>query len=104
MFGDERIVALMSCKGDFKIRSKKDAQAFFDMKKEGAVHATNGEYYWHDGEMDYYLAVKENYRKVFQRFMSERGNIFSPYWEVLDPVETIWKTRKYINAKWFSNE
>ena len=99
-----RIMALMGHDYGWKIRSKKDAEAFFKMEKGGKVSASDGEFYWADDQFDYYLSVKGKSREVFRRFKSERGNIFSPYWQVLDPVETIWKTRKYINAKWFTND
>lgn len=99
-----KIVALMSCDGDFKIRSKKDAQAFFDMKKDGPVNATDGEFYWNTTTTDYYLSVNGNTRNVYSRPMFARGDIFFPYCQVTDPVEAIWKTRKYINRKWFNRE
>lgn len=104
IFGNERIAALMSYSGDFKIRSKKDAQAFFDMKKEGPVHATDGEFYWWDADNDYYLEVRGEYRGVYSRPRFARGNIFFPYCEEINPVGVIWATRKYINRKWFSRE
>lgn len=103
IFGS-RPIAIMGCQYGWKIRSKKDAEAFFKMEKGGVVNASDGEFYWCDDEKDYYLSVDGKKREVYQRYKSERGNIFSPYWQVLDPVETIWRTRKYINARWFTND
>lgn len=101
--GDKEMsYSIMMSNYGFKIKSKADAQAFFDMKKGGAVSASDGEFYWNTTTTDYYLAVKGDKRSVFSRPMFERGNIFAPYVQVLDPVETIWKTRKWINAKWFT--
>ena len=104
IFGNERIMALMSYSGDFKIRSKKDAQAFLEMRKDGPVHATNGEYYWMDADNDYYLAVRGESRNVYSRPRWARGDIFFPYCQEINPLETIWATRKYINRKWFNRE
>ena len=95
---------IMMFKSDFKIKSKKDAEAFFKMEKGSIVQASNGEYYWCDGVFDYYLSVSGEHRGVYERNISERGDVFSPYFQVLDPVDVIWKTRKYINAKWFWKE
>ena len=101
---EKETMGMIVFKGDFKIKSKKDAEAFFKMEKNSVVNASDGEYYWSDGVKDYYLDVNGDSREVYERLVTERGNIFSPYWQVLDPVDVIWKTRKFINNKWFWKE
>lgn len=86
----------------FKIKSKADARKLLNMKNESDFGHCETDFYWTDGERDYYISPGE--QLVYQRFCSERGNPFSPYWQVLDPVETIWKTRKYINDQYFCRE
>lgn len=95
-------MAIMMSNWGFKIKSKADAEEFFMMKKGGKVSASEGEFYWTDGETDYRLEVgKNNFREVATRPVCMRGNIFNPYFIEEDPVSIIWKTRKYINKKWF---
>ena len=84
----------------FKIRSKKDAERFLHQIEDSGFYSGSGEWYWHSHTQDYCLNVKA--RRVCSRPMSERGNIFSPYLQVLDAVNTIWVTRKYINQQLFS--
>ena len=98
------VMGLMMCDYGFKIKSKADAKAFFEMKKHSKVSASDGEFYWSDGKEDYYLEVRKDYRGVYSRPCWARGDIFFPYCQELDPLDVIWKTRKYINAKWFTRE
>ncbi len=88
---------------DFKIKSKADASRFLNMRDEKGFGASSGEVYWCDDTYDYCLYIED--ANVGHRLKSERGNIFSPYF--VDPKEslsTIWRTRKHINAKWFTDD
>lgn len=82
----------------FKIKSKADARRFLEMAAEQPV-------YWHDDELDYRLEFSREWEpQVATRPQGCRGNIFSPYVVEVDPVQTIWNTRKYINAQIFSDK
>lgn len=84
----------------FKIRSKADVECFLHQVESHDFYSGSGEWYWHSHTHDYCLNVKA--RRVCSRPMSERGNIFSPYVQVMDAASTIWNTRKYINQQLFS--
>lgn len=79
------------------IRSKADATKF--------VNSFGGEAYIAFGEMDYTIEKDKNGKFIAcARNVSERGNIFSPYWQVSnDPVEWVWKNRKMLN-RWMNDE
>lgn len=83
--------------GGFKIKSKADARRFLEMAAEQPV-------YWHDDELDYCLQLTHYEPDVATRPQGCRGNIFAPYVVEDDPVQTIWNTRKYINAQIFSDK
>lgn len=86
----------------FKIRKKADAEKLLNMANESCFGHCDEDFYWHDDKCDYYISPKQ--KEVFARPLFCRGNIFNPYFQELDPVGTIWKTRKYINAQWFADE
>ena len=99
----ERIVQIFGHVVGFKIRSKKDAEHFLHMKDSGDFCHYKGELYWTDGETDYCLDASRE--SVSTRPVAWRGNIFNPYFdEGKGYVDLIWKTRKYINAQWFTKE
>jgi len=83
----------------FKIRSKNDAKRFLYMVEERGFGKSSGEIYWFDDRNDYCLYV--NRQEVGSRPQFARGNIFFPYLIETDPVEIIWKTRRWINAQKF---
>lgn len=85
----------------FKIRSKKDAEQFLNCHNESDFCYAEQEVYWNDGKDDFCLYPDD--KSVGYRSMSERGNIFSPYLILDNPVEVIWKNRKYINKQLFSD-
>ena len=58
------------------------------------------DFYFHDEVHDYY--INPQMHLVFSRPQFCRGNMFDPYFQVLDPVDTIWRCRKYINAQHFA--
>lgn len=92
-------------RSDFKIRSKKDAEKFLDMVDSPDFGKYSGELYWSDGEADYCLNAKA--KSVSSRPVAWRGNIFNPYLcegKRDAYIETIWRTRNHINAKWFTEE
>ena len=84
----------------FKVRSKADAVKLLNMIDDPDFGRCEAELYWHDDHSDYYISPK--HREVYERPIFCRGNIFNPYVQEPDPIETIWKTRKYINAQIFS--
>ena len=94
---ENRIKAVFIWPAFFKIKSKADAEKMLNM-------ATNTELYWHDDQYDYYLMRFPDGPEVARRPLFERGNIFSPYLVLTDPVQAIWDTRKYINHQIFSDE
>ena len=94
---ENRIKAVFIWPAFFKIKSKADAEKMLNM-------ATNTELYWHDDQYDYYLMRVKDVPEVARRPLFERGNIFSPYLVLTDPVQAIWDTRKYINAQIFSRD
>lgn len=92
-------------RSDFRIKTKKDAERFLNMASDPDFAKFNGELYWSDGETDYCLDAKS--ASVSERPVSCRGEIFSPYFDdgkKESYINTIWRTRKYINAKWFTEE
>lgn len=93
---------LFMYKVGFKIRSKKDAEHFLSATDSYDFGRVEQEVYWHDDVYDYCLYPKS--KEVGERPIWARGNIFHPYLIETDPVETIWKTRKYINAQLFTEE
>ena len=86
----------------FKIRSKADARKLLNMREESDFGYAEQEFYWHDDEYDYCIYPKR--KTVARRPISCRGNIFNPYLVLKDPVEVIWKNRKYINAQRFCED
>lgn len=87
---------------DFKIRKKADAKKLLNMIDESDFGHAEQDFYWHDDEYDYYISPKR--KEVYSRPIFCRGNIFNPYCQELNSLETIWKTRKFINAQWFTRE
>lgn len=83
----------------FKIRKKADAEKLLNMASESDFGHCDSEFYWCDDKYDYCIYPKR--KEVGFRSQRERGNIFSPYFIVENPVDTIWKTRKYINWQYF---
>ncbi|MBR2679396.1 MAG: hypothetical protein IKE23_01295 [Exiguobacterium sp.] len=84
----------------FKIRSKADASQCVEIFRKAL-----GDHYFNDGAFDYY-ADKDG---IYKRSMTERGNIFSPYFEIVklnsaDAVDTVWKLRKAINHCIFADD
>lgn len=90
--------------GNFKIKSKKDAERFLNMfADDGFICGKDTLLYWSDGEEDYCLTAAS--ASVATRPVAERGNIFSPYFdEGKGYIDLIWKTRKHINKRFFSKE
>lgn len=86
----------------FKIKSKNDAERLLNATDSADFGHAESDVYWCDDKYDYCLYTAD--KEVGFRLKSERGNIFSAYLIVTDPVETIWKTRKYINSQIFSRE
>ena len=86
----------------FKIRSKKDAEHFLNCHDSSDFGHAEEDIYWCDEKNDYCLYPK--YKRVGVRSQRERGNIFSPYLILENPVEVIWKTRKYINWQLFNED
>ena len=84
----------------FKIRTKSDASRFLDMVDERGFGKGDGEIYWYDDRNDYCLYVKR--KQVGSRPQFARGNIFFPYLIDDNPLEIIWKKRKYINQQLFA--
>lgn len=99
-------MTIFGYRGDFKIRTKSDAKAFLQMATRRDIFcAVPDELYWNDGKTDYCLDTKDE--TVSERSVTERGNIFSPYFcdnDEHEAVNTIYKTRKYINARWFNED
>lgn len=94
---------------DFRIKSKKDAEKFLNMATDPDFGKYDGDLYWSDGETDYCLDAKR--ASVSTRPVFCRGDIFSPYFDEGRGdvkrnayIDTIWRTRKYINATWFAEE
>lgn len=79
------------------IKSKADAEKF--------VRSFSGEAYISTDDTDYSIEKDKNGKFIAcARNVSERGNIFSPYWQVSnDPVEWVWKNRKMLNH-WMNDE
>lgn len=89
--------------GNFKIRSKADAEKFLNMASDPDFMKYDGALYWSDGKDDYCLDAAS--ARVSTRPVAWRGNIFNPYFDDgKGYVDLIWKTRKHINAKWFTPE
>lgn len=86
----------------FKIRSKADAEKLLNMGTDPDFGRCEQEFYWHDEKNDYYIDPKRC--EVFSRPLFCRGNIFNPYCQEVNAVDTIWKTRKCINAQHFPAE
>lgn len=99
MFGNERIISIHMYPGDFKIRSKADARRFLE---QDGFSASDNEWYWHSNTHDYCLDCKRH--DVSSRPLTERGDIFSPYVQVRDSLNTVWVLRKFINAQLFSRD
>ena len=92
-------------RADFKIRTQEDAKRFLHMVNDPDFGRYDGELYWTDGETDFCLNAAE--ASVSTRSVTERGNIFSPYFcdnDEHEAVNAIYKTRKYINARWFNED
>jgi len=88
---------VVSCYRAMQIRSKKDAEKFLN-SFSGTLYLPAYEEV--HGEIDICIeGNREKGRHVSFRPATERGNIFSPYWSYVDPVEAIWMFRKYVNAK-----
>lgn len=91
---------------DFKIRKKEDARKFVRMSSDRDFGCFKGLRYWTDGETDYCFDAKA--RTVSERPVTERGNIFSPYFcdstDEEHTVNEVWRLRKYINAQIFDTE
>lgn len=88
---------------DFRIRSKKDAEKLLNAANDPDFGHFKGALYWNDGETDYCLDASR--ASVSTRPVAWRGDIFAPYFdEGKGYIETIWKTRKFINAQWFCEE
>ena len=85
----------------FKIKSRADAHKCVEIFRKAT-----GDHYFNDGVFDYYTD-KDG---IYERSMTERGNIFSPYFEIvklnntLDAINTVWKLRKAINHCIFTSE
>lgn len=83
----------------FKIKSHADAREAAQILGEspGTSH------YFSDDTNDYQISD----RRILKRPQRERGNIFSPYWEIAklpDDWETVWKMRKTLNREFFTDE
>ena len=90
---------LFISKAGFKIRTKADAEKFLNAGTDPDFGRVEEEIYWSDDTKDYclYPVMKE----VGFRSQRERGNIFAPYIIVDNPVDVIWKTRKWLNWQLF---
>lgn len=71
------------------IRCKKDAEKF--------LNSFRGEIYITVPGNDMCIYRRGDQTDVSIRPLRERGNIFSPYLVLDDPVEAIYKNRKYVN-------
>lgn len=96
----ERKMNLFIWRAGFKIKSKADAEKFLNAHNESDFGHAESDIHWCDGEYDYWLEPKE--KRVVVRSVEERGNIFALCFECVDPVETIYRTRKYINSQVFA--
>ena len=79
------------------IKSKADAEKF--------VNSFGGEAYLSTDDTDFTIEKDKHGRFIAcARSVSERGNIFSPYFQVSkDPVDWCWKHRKMLN-RWMNDE
>ena len=87
----------IACYRPITIKKKEDAEEF--------VNSFTGEAYILTDDMDYTIEKDKNGKFIAcARNVSERGNVFSPYWQVSsDPAEWVWKNRKMLNH-WMNAE
>lgn len=89
-------------KGNFKIKSLKDAEIFV-MECLKASYYVNAVMFDDYPLVDVLIEPKDN--RLYTRPVTMRGNVFNPYSEKtdMDAVHFCYKARKFINEELFNN-
>ena len=81
----------IACYRPITIKTKKDVEEF--------LNSFTGMTYLDFPEYDVCIEGHKDGTLVSYRMKSERGNVFSPYIQLMNPIDVIYKNRKYVNEK-----